>query len=45
MRLVILLVSVKIPYHHIVFTENQFHECENINVLIDEDPHYANELF
>jgi len=35
-----------ITYHRIVFTENKRHECmsSNVDVLIDDAPHYATEF-
>jgi uncharacterized HAD superfamily protein len=36
----------KVSYHNIVFTENKFQECTNLeaDVLIDDAPHYAIEF-
>jgi len=40
------LNSHKINYHHISFTENKLGECQklNVDVLIDDAPHYAEEF-
>lgn len=40
------LIHHKIYYHRIVFTENKLREClsSNVDVLIDDGPHYAEEF-